>query len=311
MTGPGPAGAGPAGPGPVGPGPMGAGRVGAGPDATVAGGPLVSVVVPTRNAARTLGACLRSVRAQDHPAVELIVVDNDSGDGTFEIATELADLAVRGGPERSAQRNRGVELARGDWVCWVDADMVLDPNVVSAALVTAAATGAVAVSVPESSFGPGFWTACRALERSCYLDDPSLHNPRLLRRDYLRSLGGFDPAMSGPEDADLRHRLRADAAVTGYCAEAFIRHDEGRLTLRGVLAKRVYYGRSLPAFAAKNPGAVGGQGAGTARALLRHRRRLAHRPGLATGMLLLRALEAAAYGAGAWQGRAAAARGRR
>lgn len=268
--------------------------------------PLVSVVVPTRDSGRTIRACLRSVRAQDHPAVELIVVDNASTDGTFEVATELADLAVRGGPERSAQRNRGVELARGEWVFWVDADMVLDQNVVSAALATAQRCGAVAVAVPETSFGAGFWTACRALERSCYLDDPALHNPRLLRRSYLCSLGGFDPAMAGPEDADLRLRLRADAAPTGYCGEAFIRHDEGRLTLRAVLAKRVYYGRSLPAFAAAHPGAVGGQGAGTARALLRHRRRLVRRPVLAGGVLLLRALEAAAYGAGAWQGRRAA-----
>jgi glycosyltransferase involved in cell wall biosynthesis len=267
---------------------------------------LVSVVVPTRNAARTIRACLASVRAQDHPAVELIVVDNHSTDGTFEVATELADTAVRGGPERSAQRNRGVELAGGGWVLWIDADMVLAPNVVSAALAAARRTDAVAVSVPETSFGPGFWTACRALERSCYLDDPALHNPRLLRTGYLRSLGGFDPAMSGPEDADLRLRLRTDGAVTAYCREAFIRHDEGRLTLPGVLGKRVYYGRSLPAFAAAHPGAVRGQGGGTARALLRHRRDLAHRPALAAGMLTLRALEAAAYGVGAWQGRRAA-----
>jgi len=265
--------------------------------------PLVTVVVPTRDAGRTLRACLESVRAQDHPAVELVVVDNASTAGTFEVATELADLAVRGGPERSAQRNRGVELARGEWVLWVDADMVLEPDVVSAAVSTAERTGAVAVAVPETSFGPGFWTACRALERSCYVDDPTLHNPRLIRRDYLRSVGGFDPAMAGPEDADLRLRLRADAAPTAYCRETWIRHDEGRLTLRGVAAKRAYYGRSLPAFAAAHPGAVRRQGAGTVRALARHRARLARHPVRTAGLLGLRALEAAAYGVGAWQGR--------
>jgi glycosyltransferase involved in cell wall biosynthesis len=264
---------------------------------------LVSVVVPTKDSARTLRACLRSIRAQDHPAIELIVVDNHSTDGTYEMATELADIAVRGGPERSAQRNRGIELAQGSWVFWVDADMVLDANVVSAALATAAAGGGVAVSVPETSFGTGFWTACRALERSCYVDDPSLHNPRLLRRDYLLSLGGFDPAMSGPEDADLRLRLRSAAARVGFCQGAVIRHDEGRLTLRGVLAKRVYYGRSLPAFAAAHPGAMRGQGGGTLRALLRHRRRLIRQPGLACGTVVLRGLEAGAYLYGAWQGR--------
>jgi len=267
--------------------------------------PLVTVVVPTRNVSRTLRACLESVRAQDHPTLELVVVDNDSTDGTFEIARELADIAVRGGPERSAQRNRGVELAGGEWIFWVDSDMVLCPSVVRLAVAAAQRTGAAAVSIPEVSIGPGFWTAVRALERSCYQDDPGLHNPRLVRRELLTGMGGFDAAMAGPEDADLRIRLRADRAVVSLAEDALIEHDEGRLTLRSVLAKRVYYGRSLPAFAAKNPGALRAQGAGTARALFRHRRRLLRRPGYAAAVLLLRGMEAAAYGVGYWQGRRA------
>src|SRR5262249_52114874 len=139
----------------------------------------VSVVVPTRNSMRTLEACLHSIRAQDVP-VELIVVDNASTDGTYELAKKLADTAVRGGPERSAQRNAGGRPAAADWILWIDADMVLPPTTASAALATAMETGADAVAVPEVSAGPGFWTACRALERSCYVDDPGLHNPRLL-----------------------------------------------------------------------------------------------------------------------------------
>jgi GT2 family glycosyltransferase len=254
----------------------------------------VTVVVPSRNSIRTIAACLRSVRAQDVP-VELIVVDNDSTDGTYELARGLAGTAVRGGPERSAQRNSGVRLASTEWVLWVDSDMVLPPDTVSAALATAKETGAAAVAVPEVSVGPGFWTACRALERSCYVDDPSLHNPRLLRRDLLLGLGEFDPAMAGPEDTDLRLRLRSAGTRTALCQDVLIVHDEGRLTLRSILAKRVYYGRSLPAFAAKNPGALAGQGAGTLRALVRHRRTLARHPVRTAGLLLMRVLEAAAY----------------
>ena len=272
--------------------------------------PLVSVVVPTRNVARTIRACLESVRAQDHPAVELVVVDNASTDGTFEIAGELADVAVRGGPERSAQRNRGVELAAGEWILWVDSDMVLRPSVTRLAVATAERTGAVAVSIPEISVGPGYWTAVRALERSCYQDDPGLHNPRLVRRELITGMGGFDAAMTGLEDADLRIRLQAQRAPVALATGALIVHDEGRLTLRGVLAKRVYYGRSLPAFAAKNPGALQDQGAGTLRALYRHRGTLARSPGYAAGVLLLRVLEAGAYGVGYWQGRRALRAGR-
>jgi len=262
----------------------------------------VAVVVPTRNSMRTLESCLRSIRAQDVP-VELVVVDNGSTDGTYELAGQLADTAVRGGPERSAQRNTGARLATADWVLWIDADMVLPPATVSAALATAKATGADAVAVPEVSVGPGFWTACRALERSCYVDDPTLHNPRLLRRNLLLGGAAFDPAMAGPEDTDLRLRLRAAGIRTALCPDVLIVHDEGRLTLRSILAKRIYYGRSLPAFAAKNPGALAGQGAGTVRALIRHRRRLVRHPLCTAGLLVMRVSEAAAYLVGYRQGR--------
>jgi arabinofuranan 3-O-arabinosyltransferase len=173
--------------------------------------------------------------------------------------------------------------------------MVLPPTTVSAALATAEQAGAEAVAVPEVSVGPGFWTACRTLERSCYVDDPTLHNPRLLRRDLLLGYGAFDPTMAGPEDTDLRLRLRSAGTRTALCPDVLIVHDEGRLTLRSIMAKRVYYGRSLPAFAAKNPGALADQGAGTVRALVRHRRRLVRHPVRTAGVLVLRAAEAAAY----------------
>lgn len=263
----------------------------------------VTVVVPTRNVIRTVAACLDSVLAQDHADLELVVVDNASDDGTFEVAQERAHLAVRGGPERSAQRNAGTELATGEWVMWIDSDMVLPPETVRLAVDAAREARAEAVSVPELSIGPGFWTACRRLERTCYVDDPTMYYPRLLRRRLLLRLGGFDPSMSGPEDVDLRRRLDAAGTRLAYCPAVRILHDEGRLTLKAVLRKRVYYGASLPAFAAAHPGALRAQGVSTAAAFVRHRRRLLAHPVLAAGILVMRVLEAAAYGVGFVQGR--------
>lgn len=263
---------------------------------------LVSVIVTTRNVARTLDTCLRSIRAQDYPTLELIVVDNASDDGTPDIARSYADQVIVAGPERSAQRNVGVAAAVGEWVLWIDADMVLAPDVVTSALAAAAAAGADAVSIPERTTGEGFWTACRTLERSCYLDDPRLFNPRLLRRELLHRLGGFHLDMAGPEDADLRLRLATAGAVTAH-ATAVIDHDEGRLTIREVVRKRVYYGRSLPAFAAENPGAIRAQTTATLRAFARHRRRLLADPGHGAGLLLMRTLEAGGYVYGATRAR--------
>jgi glycosyltransferase involved in cell wall biosynthesis len=271
--------------------------------------PLVSVVVTTRNVERTLDACLRSIRAQDHQPLELLVVDNASTDRTVDIARQHADVVLSAGPERSAQRNRGVAAAAGEWVLWIDADMLLRPDVVSSALDAARRTATAAVSIPETTVGDGFWTACRALERSCYLDDTSLFNPRLLRRDLLVGMG-FDETMSGPEDADLRLRV-AESGVAVAHATGVIDHDEGRLTLASVWRKRVYYGESLPAFATANPGAVRSQVGATLRAFVRHRRRLLADPAHAAGLVVLRSVEASGYLVGYLAGAVRSARARR
>jgi glycosyltransferase involved in cell wall biosynthesis len=260
--------------------------------------PLVSVVVPTKDVGRTVRRCLESVRAQDHPAVELVVVDNFSTDDTFAVARDLAQVAFQAGPERSAQRNAGIERASGEWILYIDADMVLEPGVVSSAVEAALADGADGVFVPEDSFGPGFWTACRALERRCYAGEPMVEAPRLIHRRVFADTGGFVTDVAGQEDAELRMRmLRGGYRLTR--STVMIHHDEGRLTFSGVMRKRVYYGRSLPAYAAGQPGAVTGQGVATARALVRNYRRLARDPLHAAGLLALRLAEAVAYATGA------------
>ena len=264
--------------------------------------PLITVVVPTRNNTRTIEACLSSVREQTYPAVELLVVDNHSTDDTRQIAERIADRVIVAGPERSAQRNEGIEAARGEWVLWLDSDMILPPRTLDVAMDTALATQATGVALPERTIGDGFWTACRALERECYLDDPWLHNPRLVRRDFLLADGGFHLDMSGPEDADLRMRMR-DRGHLIELAPIIVDHDEGRLTVRDVMSKRYYYGRSIPAFAEQHQGAVGAQGRAVLAAYARNHRRLLKDPAHAVGMVALRSLEAVGYTLGARRGR--------
>lgn len=267
--------------------------------------PLVSVIVPTKDSAATLERCLRSIRQQDHPRIELIVVDNDSSDDTPRTAAVFADVVRTAGPERSAQRNIALGLCTGEWVLWIDSDMVLDRDVVSRAVGAAERDGADAVFVRETSFGDGYWTACRSLERLCYIGEPLIEAPRLVRRSVFEEHGGFDVRVAGQEDADLRMRLLASGARTTR-SDGEIRHDEGRLTLRGIVRKRVYYGRSIPAYSRAQPGAVRSQGFATSRALLRGRHLLLADPRHGAGVLLMRAIEAVAYAVGAAQGSAQA-----
>lgn len=264
--------------------------------------PVVTVVVPTRNNERTIAACLKSVVAQTYRPLELIVVDNHSSDATPRIAAEYADRVLTGGPERSAQRNLGIEEATGEWVLWLDSDMLLPPSSVEVALRTALETDAQGIALPERTIGDGFWTDCRALERECYLDQPWLHNPRLLRREFLLGDGGFHLDMSGPEDADLRMRMLAAGAKIEL-APIIIDHDEGRLTLRDVMSKRYYYGRSIPAFAAQHEGAVGAQSKALLKAYADNRGRLLRDPAHAAGMVLMRSMEVVGYSLGARRGR--------
>lgn len=259
---------------------------------------LVSVVVVTKDIIRTIEPCLRSIKEQTWPNVELLVVDNFSTDGTWQAAEQLADVAIQAGPERSAQRNLGAERAHGDWLLWVDADMELPSTIIERAMAQAQAENAVAVFVPEVTVGDGYWTACRALERSCCVEEVLVQSPRLIRRDYLLRSGGFLETLAGTEDAELRARMIADGCALAWIPDLII-HDEGRLSLSGILKKRYYYGRGLKQFRQRHPGALAGQAGAAVEAYRKNWRKLAAQPAIAAGVVLMRAGELAAYGLGA------------
>lgn len=211
--------------------------------------PHVAVVVPTRNSARTLAACLESLRAQTLPC-SIVVVDNGSTDRTCEIASQLADAVVSGGPERAAQRNRGASLVRGASVLgFIDSDMVVGPRVVEEAS-RVLAEGPGAAIVPERSFGTGFWAQVRAFERSFYLGSDAVEAARFFRREVFEAVEGFDERLPpGPEDWDLTRRVRADWPIARI--DAWIDHDEGEPTLVGLWRKKAYYAPGLHAYAKK------------------------------------------------------------
>jgi glycosyltransferase involved in cell wall biosynthesis len=88
--------------------------------------PLVSIVVATRNAARTLPRCLDSIRAQSFRSFELIVMDGASTDETPAILQASGDVvtAWRSEPDDGvyAAWNKALRLARGEWICFLGAD---------------------------------------------------------------------------------------------------------------------------------------------------------------------------------------------
>ncbi len=87
-------------------------------------GPLVTVVTPVLNGARFLPECLESVRAQTHPAVEHIVVDGGSTDGTLELLARTPGVLWVSGPDDGMYDavNRGFRLAHGQLLAYQNAD---------------------------------------------------------------------------------------------------------------------------------------------------------------------------------------------
>lgn len=214
--------------------------------------PLVSVIVTTKNSARTLAACLESVQNQTHQQIELIVVDNQSGDSTQKIAQTFTKHVLTHGPERSAQRNAGVAAATGRYVLIIDSDMVLSSSVVSEAVTLMEnSSNLQAVIIPEESFGSSFWARCKALEREMYLGLDWMESARFFRTKTFLKLGGYDEANTGTEDFDLPQRIKTQYGPESIGRiESLIYHDEGSLELSYTLAKKWYYAQLLPRYVA-------------------------------------------------------------
>jgi glycosyltransferase involved in cell wall biosynthesis len=96
---------------------------------------LVSILIPAYNAEKWIAEAIQSGLAQTWPRKEIIVIDDGSSDHTYLVARRYESGSVKvirqenGGA--SAARNRAFFLSQGDYIQWLDADDVLDPNKIS------------------------------------------------------------------------------------------------------------------------------------------------------------------------------------
>jgi len=89
---------------------------------------LVSVIIPVYNGERYLAEAIESVSAQTYRPIEIIVVDDGSTDNSADVAKSFTNFQVRycyqTNSGQGAARNRGVDLARGSFLAFLDADDV-------------------------------------------------------------------------------------------------------------------------------------------------------------------------------------------
>ena len=116
--------------------------------------PLVSVIIPCKNAAPWLADAIRSCLGQTWSAIEVIVVDNGSTDGSIAVAESMKGPKVRlahcGKKGASAARNMGLALVRGDFIQFLDADDILDSDKIRVQLERLARS-------PEGTIASGAW----------------------------------------------------------------------------------------------------------------------------------------------------------
>lgn len=180
--------------------------------------PLVSIVIPCFNAESTVREAIQSALDQDYPNCEVIVIDDGSTDQSVDVIRTFGEsIRWETGPNRGGNvaRNRGLELARGTLIQFLDSDDVLYRNRISAMVPAVKENGPAVLVVsgwdlrsenqqdlvskcPDYTGGdPLVWLLSHELQTSAPLHWKSV----------LESIGGFDPDLKRCQEFELHLRM--------------------------------------------------------------------------------------------------------
>lgn len=213
--------------------------------------PLVSVIIPSKNSRRTIADCLSSVISQSYKPVEIIVVDSFSTDSTKEIAERMGALVMSYGGGRSAQKNLGAKYAKGKYLYFVDADFILEPDVITNCV--EAIEGADGVVIRNQDIARGS-RASRliAARRKVLSYDPLNVAVRFVRKEVFDRLGGFDSDLYVAMDTDFHRRFLLRGFKMQY-SHAREWHLGSPVNLKGLLEHNLYYSPNLLKSTSKHP----------------------------------------------------------
>jgi glycosyltransferase involved in cell wall biosynthesis len=227
-------------------------------------GPLVSVIIPTKNAAKNIGDCLRSIARSTYRNFEIIVVDGLSTDGTAEIARSLGARVIQGTARgRAADCNLGIAEAQGDIVAFTDDDCMVDERWLER-LVSCFADPRVGIAGgPDLTYTQGATAVELAAGHIHYFyrslasktgADAVIGCNSAYRRQALLDAGGFDDGLPGAEDTPLHARILRLGYTVKVDSRCIVYHKR-RATSRALLRKYWRYGWEMGWSHRRNPGA--------------------------------------------------------
>lgn len=189
----------------------------------------VSVVIPTYNRLYRLQQVLAALSQQTYPLdqIEVIVISDGSSDGTHEALGQFQapyrfSLHIQANQGPAAARNNGIQRASGEYVLFIDDDVVPTPQLIAEHLAVHARAGGDAIvlgpMLTPSDFRMSPWVRWeQAMLVKQYSSMQSGHwaptarqfytGNTSLARQHLLASGGFDPAFRRAEDVELAYRL--------------------------------------------------------------------------------------------------------
>lgn len=194
--------------------------------------PLVSVIVPTYNSAKTLDECLCALKNQEYRNIEIIVTDSFSSDRTKDIAlchgAKILDASTL-----ALARKLGVEVSRGKYILFLDSDQIIEPDTIRRSVEACESQGLDGVThferskIHKGTFVERLINYDKWIFHSEQDDDPiyGTAEPRFFKSEFVKKIDFLDNPPITFELAIINLKMNQLGAKIGFI-DAYIYHYE-------------------------------------------------------------------------------------
>src|SRR5882757_6796610 len=209
--------------------------------------PFLSIIIPTLNSEKTLQMALDSLLQQSFTNFEIWIIDSVSGDGTLSIVKENAekDARIRLVSERDKgiydAMNKGIRLARGEWIFFLGSDdRLYDKGVIASVFAALAGHGEMApdqdAATPDLLYGNVISTSYKGLYDGEFTFEKLLsrnisHQAIFYKKSLFDRIGNYNLRYRAHADWDLNIRCFADKGIrTKYLDQVIAEFGAGGIS---------------------------------------------------------------------------------